>query len=75
MRQASAPAHRSTALRSVPREVAVRDQADSPVLRPTEGLVSNKAFTLPGSSRAIEAYRQNMDSRIVADPLYIDTYA
>lgn len=42
--------------------------------RPTEGLVSNRAFTLPGSMRAVKAYRRNIES-LNSDPLFIDIYA
>ncbi|HUJ69474.1 MAG TPA: hypothetical protein VLW86_08120 [Syntrophorhabdales bacterium] len=41
--------------------------------RPTEALVSNRAFTLPGSTRAVEAYRRSMQPS--PDPHFIDTYA
>jgi len=75
-RQPSSLARRSpTPLRLAPNDETFSDRADRIVLRPTEGLVSNRAFTLPGSTRAIQAYQRSMDSKAGADPLFIDVYA
>jgi hypothetical protein len=65
---------RDAAPRRVPREITPYEQDERIVPRPTEGLVSNRAFTLPGSMRAVEAYRRTMQSR-TPEPLFIDTYA
>ncbi len=65
---------RETAPRSFPKEILPYEQDERMMPRPTEGLVSNRAFTLPGSMRAVEAYRRTMQSR-TSEPLFIDTYA
>jgi hypothetical protein len=65
---------RDAAPRRVPREITPYEQEERAMPRPTEGLVSNRAFTLPGSMRAVEAYRRSMQS-LTPDPLFIDTYA
>ena len=64
---------RDAAPRSVPKDITPYEQEERIMARPTEGLVSNRAFTLPGSMRAVEAYRRSMQP--TPDPLFIDTYA
>jgi len=65
---------RDAGLRSFPREAMPCEQEGRIMARPTEGLVSNRAFTLPGATRAVRAYRRSMESSF-PDPLFIDTYA
>ncbi|MGA2110458.1 MAG: hypothetical protein ABSH25_22765 [Syntrophorhabdales bacterium] len=65
---------REAALRSFPKEILPYEQEERIVARPTEGLVSNRAFTLPGSMRAVQAYRRSMQPS-TPEPLFIDTYA
>ena len=64
---------RDAAPRGVPREAMPYEQEEGIMARPTEAIVSNRAFTLPGSTRAVEAYRRSMQPS--PDPHFIDTYA
>jgi hypothetical protein len=50
------------------------EQEERIMAKPTEGLVSNRAFTLPGATLAVKAYRRSLEPS-TTDPLFIDTYA
>jgi len=65
---------RDAGLRNAAREAMPYEDEERLMTRPTEGLVSNRAFTLPGATRAVQAYRRTMESS-TSDPLFIDTYA
>jgi len=65
---------RDAGLRSAAREAMPYEQEERIMARPTEGLVSNRAFALPGATRAVQAYRRSMESP-TSEPLFIDTYA
>jgi hypothetical protein len=53
------------------------EQADTPVLKATEIVPSDKSTGPSRFGHALDVYRQNMDSRhtLSAGPRFIDTYA